>query len=120
MPGLVSGTEWGAYYDDLAATFGLSIEVTGPEFGSEPLLGTMARSAELATPVGELTHLVWPASWDLRRIALHDPAPVYPHWLIWRSGNSHPALAVLRAYLGSRHPEDGTAGTWTPRWAQRG
>ena len=63
MPGLVSGTEWGAYYDELAAVFELSIDVTGPEFGSEPLLDTIASTAALATLVGEQTHLVWPAGW---------------------------------------------------------
>ena len=120
MPGLVSGTEWGAYYDELAAVFGLSIDVTGPEFGSEPLLDTIASTAALATLVGEQTHLVWPAGWDLRRVAVHDPTPVYPHSLIWRSDNPHPALAALRTYLGSRRPRDREAGTWTPRWAQLG
>ena len=121
MPGLVSGTEWGAYYDELAAAFGLSIDVTGPEFGSEPLLDTIASTAALATLVGEQTHLVWPAAWDLRRIAVHDPTPVYPHSLVWRSDNPHPALAALRTYLGSRRPgKDREAGTWTPRWAQYG
>ena len=120
MPGLVSGTEWGAYYDELAAVFGLSIDVTGPEFGSEPLLDTIASTAALATLVGEQTHLVWPAGWDLRRVAVHDPTPVYPHSLIWRSDNPHPALAALRTYLGSRRPRDRETGTWTPRWAQHG
>ena len=120
MPGLVSGTEWGAYYDELAAVFGLSIDVTGPEFGSEPLLDTIASTPALATLVGEQTHLVWPAGWDLRRVAVRDPAPVYPHSLIWRSDNPHPALAALRSYLSSRRPRDGETGTWTPPWAQHG
>ena len=120
MPGLVSGTEWGAYYDELAAVFELSIDVTGPEFGSEPLLDTIASTAALATLVGEQTHLVWPAGWDLRRVAVQDPTPVYPHSLIWRRDNPHPALAVLRTYLGSRRPRDRETGTWTPRWAQHG
>ena len=120
MPGLVSGTEWGAYYDELAAVFELSIDVTGPEFGSEPLLDTIASTAALATLVGEQTHLVWPAGWDLRRVAVQDPTPVYPHSLIWRRDNPHPALAALRTYLGSRRPRDRETGTWTPRWAQHG
>jgi DNA-binding transcriptional LysR family regulator len=120
MPGLVSGTEWGAYYDELAAVFELSIDVTGPEFGSEPLLDTIASTADLATLVGEQTHLVWPAGWDLRRVAVQDPTPVYPHSLIWRRDNPHPALAALRTYLGSRRPRDRETGTWTPRWAQHG
>ena len=55
MPGIVPGTEWAAYYDDLAAEFGLTIEATGPNFGSEPLLDTIADSSALATFVGEQT-----------------------------------------------------------------
>ncbi|WP_020118099.1 LysR family transcriptional regulator [Streptomyces canus] len=117
MPGLVTGTEWGTYYDDLAAAFGLTIEVTGPDFGTDPLLDTIADSATLATLVGELTRLVWPSDQDLRRIPVHGPTPVYPHSLIWRSDNSHPALAALRAHLHATRPEAPGAGTWAPGWA---
>ncbi|MFE4723235.1 LysR family transcriptional regulator, partial [Streptomyces sp. NPDC056728] len=35
MPGIAPGTEWAAYYDDLVAEFGLTIEATGPNFGSD-------------------------------------------------------------------------------------
>ena len=118
MPGIVAGTEWAAYYDDLAAAFGLTIEVTGPNFGTEPLLDTIADSSALATFVGEQTRLVWPADHDLRRIAVHDPTPVYPHSLIWRGDNPHPALATLRAYLGSLRSGRCDAETWVPKWAQ--
>ncbi|MCX5055007.1 MULTISPECIES: LysR family transcriptional regulator [unclassified Streptomyces] len=115
MPGNVAGTEWAAFYDDLAAAFGLIIEVTGPDFGTEPLLDTIADSPLLATFVGEQTRVLWPADHDLRRIPVHDPTPVYPHSLIWRGDNPHPALAALRAHLGSpRNDRD----TWTPNWAQ--
>jgi hypothetical protein len=48
--------------------------------------------------------LVWPARYDLRRIPVHDPTPVYPHSLIWRPDNPHPALAALRGYLNSTRP----------------
>jgi DNA-binding transcriptional LysR family regulator len=119
MPGIVTGTEWAAYYDEFAAAFGLTIEVTGPDFGTEPLLDTIADSPALATFVGEQTRLVWPADCGLRRIAVHNPIPVYPHSLIWRSDNSHPALTVLRSYLGSTRPGHRDAETWTPKWAQR-
>ncbi|MGH3669766.1 MAG: hypothetical protein ACRDSH_03905 [Pseudonocardiaceae bacterium] len=51
----------------------------------------IADSSALATFVGEQIRLVWPADYDLRRIALHDPTPVYPHSLIWRSANPHSA-----------------------------
>ncbi|MEU0944243.1 LysR family transcriptional regulator [Streptomyces canus] len=117
MPGLVTGTEWGTYYDDLAAAFGLTIEVTGPDFGTDPLLDTIADSPTLATLVGELTRLVWPSDQDLRRIPVHGPTPVYPHSLIWRPDNSHPALAALRAHLHATRPEAPGAGTWAPGWA---
>jgi hypothetical protein len=117
MPTLDPGTEWTAFYDDLAAAFGLSIEVTGPDFGTGPLLDVIAGSAELATLVGEQTHLVWPARFDLRRISLRDPVPVYPHSLIWRAGNAHPALRALRGHLARTRPDRGDAGVWTPEWA---
>ncbi|GAA3810353.1 LysR family transcriptional regulator [Streptomyces coacervatus] len=115
MPGNVAGTEWAAFYDDLAAAFGFTIEVTGPQFGTEPLLDTIADSALLGTFVGEQTRVVWPADHDLRRIPLHDPTPVYPHSLIWRADNPHPALTALRAHLGTIRPG---RETWTPKWAQ--
>jgi DNA-binding transcriptional LysR family regulator len=117
MPTLDPGTEWTAFYDALAAAFGLSIDVTGPDFGTEPLLDVIAGSAELATLVGEQTHLVWPARFDLRRISLRDPVPVYPHSLIWRAGNAHPALRALRGHLARTRPDRGDAGVWTPEWA---
>ncbi|KQV93560.1 LysR family transcriptional regulator [Streptomyces sp. Root369] len=117
MPGLVTGTEWGTYYDDLAAAFGLTIEVTGPDFGTDPLLDTIADSPALATLVGELTRLVWPSDQDLRRIPVHGPTPVYPHSLIWRTDNPHPALAALRTHLHATRPEPPGVGTWAPGWA---
>ncbi|MHC3467351.1 LysR family transcriptional regulator [Streptomyces sp. 7R007] len=114
MPGNVAGTEWAVFYDDLAAAFGLTIEVTGPDFGTEPLLDTIADSPALATFVGEQTRMVWPADHDLRRIPVRRPTPVYPHSLLWRADDPHPDLALLRAHLGTV-PAD--RDTWTPRWA---
>ncbi|MFD3579690.1 LysR family transcriptional regulator [Streptomyces sp. NPDC058644] len=118
MPGIVAGTEWAAYYEALATTFGITIEATGPDFGTEPLLDTIAGSAVLATFVGEQTRLVWPADDDLRRVAVHDPTPVYPHSLIWRCDNPHPALTALRDHLAALRPGPREAGTWTPRGAR--
>lgn len=119
MPGIVPGTEWAAYYEELAAAFGLTIEATGPNFGTEDLLDVVADSSALATIVGEQTRLLWPADYDMRRIALRDPTPVYPHSLIWRGDNPHPALTTLRRHLGSAQPDHRDAETWTPKWAQR-
>lgn len=55
MPGNVPGTEWAAYYDELATAFGLTIDSIGPDFGIEPLLDTIASSSTLATFVSEQT-----------------------------------------------------------------
>jgi DNA-binding transcriptional LysR family regulator len=115
MPGIVAGTEWAAYYGDLAAAFGLSIDTVGPNFGIEPLLDMIAGAPALATFVGEQMHLVWPAEYELRRIPVRDPTPVYPHSLVWRDDNPHPALASLRSYLAAQ-PAPGRLGTWTPLW----
>ncbi|MFI0733173.1 LysR family transcriptional regulator [Streptomyces sp. NPDC021225] len=119
MPGNMPGTEWAAYYDELAATFGLTIDAVGPNFGVEHLLDTIADSSTLATFVSEQTPLVWPARHDLRRIPLQEPTPVYPHSLVWRTDNPHPALAALRHHLTSAYPGRADNGIWTPKWAQR-
>jgi hypothetical protein len=117
IPGIVPGTERAAYDDELAAAFGLTIDATGPDSGAEPLLDVLAGSPALATLVGEQTRLLWPADYDLRRIAVHDPTPVYPHSLIWRRNNPHPALIALRDYLSASQPGHRDASTWTPKWA---
>jgi len=117
MPALDPGTEWTAFYRDLAAAFGFSIDVTGPGFGTEPLLDVIAGHPELATLIGEQTHLVWPDGFGLRRIVLRDPVPAYPHSLIWRAGNPHPALRALRRHL-ARTRQDRATDVWVPEWAR--
>ncbi|MCZ4103301.1 LysR family transcriptional regulator [Streptomyces sp. So13.3] len=116
MPGLLPGSEWAAYYDDLVAAFGLAIEATGPNFGSDALLDTVADTPALATFMSEHTRLVWPAGHGLRRIPVTDPTPVYPHSLLWHRDNPHPALATLRAQLAATKPGHDATGTWTPGW----
>ncbi|MEV7544579.1 LysR family transcriptional regulator [Streptomyces sp. NPDC089915] len=117
MPGVVPGTEWTAYYDDLVAAFGLTIEATGPNFGSDALLDTIADTPALATFMSEGTRLVWPAGHGLRRIPVTDPTPLYPHALLWRRGNPHPGLAALRAHLaGAAGVVRADSGTWMPDW----
>ncbi|MES4908453.1 MULTISPECIES: LysR family transcriptional regulator [unclassified Streptomyces] len=117
MPGIVPGTEWAAYYDDLVAAFGLTIEATGPNFGSHVLLDTVAETPDLATFMGEQTLPVSPPDHGLRRIPVTDPTPVYPHSLLWHRDNPHPALAALRAHLTATAAGHDAAGTWVPDWA---
>ncbi|MEV4759034.1 LysR family transcriptional regulator [Micromonospora sp. NPDC049559] len=119
MPGMTPGTEWADFYDELAAAFGLTIDRVGPVFGNEALLAEIADSAELATLVGERSRYLWPDSYDLRRIPVRDPAPVYPISLIWRDDNPHPALGELRDHLGSRRVDAPGEEVWMPTWGQR-
>ena len=114
IPGIVPGVEWAAYYDDLMAEFGLSIDGIGPHFGSDHLMDVVADSSDVASLVGEKPRLAWPDSRDLRRIPVVDPTPVYPHSLIWRGDNAHPELASLRRHLAAAGRPIGAAGTWTP------
>lgn len=116
MPGMAAGTEWASYYDELAAAFGLTIDRVGPVFGNEALLAEIADSAELATLAGERTRYLWPDSYDLRRIPVRGPAPVYPISLIWRDDNPHPALTELRAHLDSRRADAPDTEVWLPTW----
>src|SRR6201996_2908541 len=74
MPALDPGTEWTAFYAELGAAFGLSLDVTGPDFGTRPLLDVLA---------GRLG----PAP---------DPAA--------RSGSGLPALADLAPGQSAPHP----------------
>ncbi|QDQ15785.1 hypothetical protein FH965_38865 [Streptomyces spectabilis] len=118
MPGNAPGTEWAAYYDALAEAFGLSIDAIGPDFGVEALLDTIVDSATLATFLSERTPLVWPVGHDLRLVPLRDPTPIYPHSLLWRADNPHPALATLRDHLVSARPDEPDTGIWKPQWAR--
>jgi DNA-binding transcriptional LysR family regulator len=119
MPGMAPGTEWAAYYDELADALGLTIDVVGPSFGNEALMDEIADSSELATFVGEGSRYLWPDRYDLRRIPVRDPAPVYPMSLIWRADNPHPALAALRDHLVSRRVDAQDTEVWLPKWTHR-
>ncbi|MEV4765683.1 LysR family transcriptional regulator [Micromonospora chokoriensis] len=118
MPGMAPGSEWADYYDELAAAFGLTIDLVGPVFGNEALLAEIADSAHLATLAGERTRYLWPDSYDLRRVPVRGPAPIYPLSLIWRADNRHPALGALREHLDSRHTRTRIpdAEVWLPTW----
>jgi DNA-binding transcriptional LysR family regulator len=118
MPGMLPGSEWDIYFDDLADTFWLTIERVGPYFGSEHLFDVLADSSTLANLAGEHTRILWPDRYDLRRIPIRHPTPVYPHSLIWHQDNTHPALGTLLDYLTSRPPDRPDAETWAPLWAR--
>lgn len=118
MPNMAEGTEWSAFYSELAATFRLTIDTIGPNFGTDAILEVIAGSSTLATFMAEEIRLVWPAGYDMRRIPIRDPTPLYPHSLVWRSDNPHPALTALRRFVGARKHKEASGETWMPRWAR--
>jgi DNA-binding transcriptional LysR family regulator len=117
IPGLVPGVEWAVYYEALASEFGLSIDGIGPHFGSDHLMDVVAESSDVVSLVGVKPRLAWSDDHDLRRIPVADPTPVYPHSLVWRRDNGHPALELLRRHLAATGLPTGLAGTWTPAGA---
>jgi hypothetical protein len=117
IPGIKQGTEWAAYYDELAEAFGLRIDAIRPNFGTEALMDAIADSAALATLVGAGDRYVWPSAHGLRRIPVQDPAPVYPHSLLYRTADPHPTLAALRRYLDQARPT-ASAEVWAPSWTR--
>lgn len=114
MPGLPADSEWGRYYAELAATFALRIDTAGPSFGSEVLLDELAGSSELATLVGEGTRYLWPEAYDLRRIPIVEPTPVYPHAIIWHTDNRHPGLAAFLDHLRAARTAEPDLRSWVP------
>ncbi|MEU6394173.1 LysR family transcriptional regulator [Streptomyces sp. NPDC046939] len=118
MPSLTPGTEWAAYYAELAAEHGLTIDAAGPNFGTDHLLRAVAESATTATFMGPRTPLAYPAGLDLRTIPVRDPEPLYPHSLLWRDDNPHPGLAALRHHLTERYRAPSGDTHWLPRWAR--
>lgn len=117
MPGMRSDTEWGTYYDEFSRVFGIHIDTIGPSFGVDVLLDELATSAHLSTLVGEGSRYLWPESYDLRRIPINDPTPVYPHSIIWRTDNPQPALRAFLDYLPTAKRYLATVQTWAPDWA---
>lgn len=99
IPGILPGTEWAHYYEKLAADFDLSIDGIGPHFGDEALLEEIADSKSLMTFVGDRDRYLWPAHFDLRRIPLRDPTPIYPYSLVYRTDNAHPGIPGMLDYF---------------------
>jgi DNA-binding transcriptional LysR family regulator len=112
MPGNTPGTEWTAWFTDLAAEFALRIETRGPNFGFDQLLDDVARSTDTVTFAGEGVRVPWHP--DLVRIPVAPPVPCYPHSLLWRRDNRHPLLPALVAHLKGGYRAPTRAECWLP------
>lgn len=116
MPGMADSEPIG-YYEDLAKAFGLTIDRIGPSFGVDTLLAELAGSPHRATFVCEGSRYLWPETYDLRRIPVVSPTPVYPLSVIWRADNQHPVLANFLDYLRTSYRTTAGDDVWAPDWA---
>lgn len=117
MFAMPADSEPGAYYRELAEAFSLTIDVVAPNFGNEALLDELAGSSRLATLVGRGSRYLWPASYDLRRVPVVDPAPVFPLYAVHVEQHAHPDLPMLLDYLRERCGTDEAGdGLWLPAW----
>jgi hypothetical protein len=112
MPGNTPGTEWTAWFDDLATEFGLRIETHSPNFGLDHLLDEVAGTPGALTFAGEGVRIPWHP--EIARIPVARPVPVYPHSLVWRRDNRHPLLAALVAHLEAGYRPPTRAECWLP------
>ncbi|MFI5836132.1 LysR family transcriptional regulator [Micromonospora sp. NPDC051300] len=117
VPGIVAGSEWSEFYDDLTTAFDLRVDATGPNFGTEVLLDALADSADLATLVGALDRYLWPAGHDLRRIPIAEPTLAYPISLLLPA-DPHPALRPIVDHFAALPPLPEPV--WRPAWPRLG
>ncbi|MFI6296165.1 LysR family transcriptional regulator [Nonomuraea sp. NPDC050790] len=99
MPGNEEGSEWAAFYAEMAEVFGFTVDTSGPDFGWEHFVETVAEG-ERVSFAGERTRLPWHP--DTTRIPLVGPSPAYPCSLIVHRQNRR---GVLRAFV--RHVREG-------------
>ncbi|SCG64760.1 LysR family transcriptional regulator [Micromonospora humi] len=114
VPGIVAGSEWSEFYDQLTAAFDLRIDATGPNFGTEVLLDALAGAADLATVVGARDRYLWPVGHDLRRIPIVNPTLAYPISLMLPAAGPHPALRAVIDHFAGLPPLAGPV--WRPSW----
>ncbi|GAA5163692.1 MULTISPECIES: LysR family transcriptional regulator [Amycolatopsis] len=117
VPGIAPRSEWAEFYEELAADLDLPIDGTGPNFGVEVLLETLADSPEVATLVGARDRLVWPATYGLRRIPVERPTIAYPLSLLCRRADPHPGLRAIIDHF--RGLATVPAPAWRPSWRGR-
>ncbi|WP_031469166.1 LysR family transcriptional regulator [Sciscionella sediminilitoris] len=118
VPGIAPRSEWGEFYAELAGDLELRIDGAGPNFGVEPLLDTLADSAEVATLTGARDRLIWPANHRLRQIPVTNPTIAYPVSIIFRESDPHPGIRPVIDHFRSLATLSGDV--WRPSWARAG
>jgi len=114
VPGIVSGSEWEAFYLELAEVFTIDIDPTG----TESLFDTIADSRLLLTFVGAKSRVAWPGHLGLARIPVVAPTPLYPWSLIWHSGTRHQGARRLIAHVKQVFEPPEIDQVWLPQQAR--
>lgn len=117
IPGIVAGSEWESFYQELSAEFGLDIDPTGYVSGAESVFDAVAASESLVTFVGAKSRVALPPGAPLVRLPVVDPVPLYPWSVIWRrQGHSGTRRLVRYARRAFAAPSPGAC--WLPRQAR--
>jgi len=117
IPGIVAGSEWESYYQELSAAFGLDIDPTGYVSGTESVFDAVAASESLVTWVGAKSRVALPPAAPLVRLPVVDPVPLYPWSVIWRR-QGHPGARRLVRYARRAFAAPSPAACWLPRPAR--
>ena len=111
MPGNAGDSEWAQYYRFFSAEFGVAIDTSGPVFGRDHIMETIAASPDLITFAAR-TQLT--GNPDVVHLPVTDPVPVYPWSLLWHGLNRHPALPPLIAHVQARYRPFDPRAQWLP------
>ncbi|MFC3965626.1 LysR family transcriptional regulator [Nocardia jiangsuensis] len=112
MPGNEPGSEWADFYDELAHTFGLTIDTSGPDFGLDHILDDLAGSSETYVFSGEKLRVPWHP--DICRVPILGPTPCYPHALLWQRHSRHNALPRLIRHIADDFVQLDRNSQWLP------
>jgi DNA-binding transcriptional LysR family regulator len=90
IPGIVTGSEWETFYEELADSFGIDIDSTNYESGSESVFDTISESRSVVTLVGEKSRICATCS---------TGTPPYPSdraaSCLWRTDTQHAGALLL-------------------------
>jgi DNA-binding transcriptional LysR family regulator len=117
IPGIVPGSEWQSFYQELSAEFGLDIDPTGYVSGAESVFDAIAASESLVTFVGAKSRVALPPGAPLVRLPVVDPVPLYPWSVIWRR-QGHPGIRRLVRYARRAFVAPAPDACWLPRQAR--
>jgi DNA-binding transcriptional LysR family regulator len=111
MPGNAGDSEWAQYYRFLSAEFGVTIDTSGPVFGRDHIMETIAASPDMIMFAARTQLTGHP---DVVHLPVTDPTPVYPWSLLWHGLNRHPALPPLIAHVQASYRPGDAQSQWLP------